>query len=153
MKINEKRTIAILVAITIIVIVIAIVISNNGKKNGEKTAENTKQEGMTQLLEDGTILNNSDKLHETKKIEGMEISNIQLTENETETLLIGTITNTSTTEQGGYVTLIKMIDEQGNEITTMEAYLGKLKPEKSMKFSTSAKFDSYKVYDFIINKK
>lgn len=153
MKTTEKRAIAILIAITAIVIIIAIVMSNRNKKAEEGTTGNTEQEGTTQLLNDGTVLNNSDKLHETKKIEGIEISNIQLTENEMETLLIGTITNTSTTTQGGYVALIKMVDKQGNEITTMEAYLGKLEPEKSMKFSTSAKFDSSHVYDFTITKK
>lgn len=153
MKTNEKKVIAILITITILVIIIAIIMGNRGKKSEEKTSENSEQKETTQLLNDGMILNNSDKLHETKKIEGMEISNIQLTESENETLLIGTITNTSTTEQGDYVALIKMVDEQGNEIKTMEAYLGKLKPEKSMKFSASAKFDISNVYDFVITKK
>lgn len=152
MKASEKKMIAILIAITIVVIIIAIVIGNSGNKSKEETTT-TEQEETTQVLEDGTLLNNSDKLHETKKLEGMEITDIQLTENEEETLLIGTITNTSNTEQGGYVASIKMIDKQGNEIKTLDAYIGKLKPEKSMQFSTSATFDSSNVYDFTMIKK
>lgn len=74
-----------------------------------------------QLLEDGIILNKSDKLHETK--------------------------------QGGYVTLIKMVDKQGNEIKTLETYIGEVQAGKSMKFGTSATFDSFNVYDFTITKK
>lgn len=152
MKASEKKMIAILITITIVVIIIAIVIGNSGNKSKEETTT-TEQEETTQVLEDGTLLNNSDKLHETKKLEGMEITDIQLTENEEETLLIGTITNTSNTEQGGYVVSIKMIDKQGNEIKTLDAYIGKLKPEKSMQFSTSATFDSSNVYDFTMIKK
>ena len=40
-----------------------------------------------------------------------------------------------------------------NEITTMNAYIGKLKAGKSTKISTSATFDSTNVYDFTITKK
>ncbi len=153
MKDSEKKMIAILIAITIVVIIIAIIVGNSRPKKQEETKTTSEQEETTQVLEDGTLLNNSDKLHETKKLEGMEITDIQLTENEEETLLIGTITNTSSTEQGGYVASIKMIDKQGNEIKTLDAYIGKLKPEKSMQFSTSATFDSSNVYDFTIIKK
>lgn len=155
MKPNEKKAIAILVAITAVVIIIAIIMGNSGKKETKKEEQNntTQGEEVTQLLNDGTLLNKSEKLHETKQFEGMEITNLQLTETEKETLLIGTVSNTSETKQGGYVALIKMVDKEGNEITTIETYIGELQPGKSMKFSTSANYDSSNVYDFTITKK
>ena len=154
MKDNEKKMIAILVVVTVVVIIIAIVMSNSGKNKQEETnTQTSKETGTTEMYDDGTKLNKSDKLHETKKLDGMEITNIQLTEKDGETMLIGTVNNNSTTEQGGYVALIKMLDKQGKEIATMEAYIGELKQGKSMKFSTSASFDSSNVYDFTITKK
>lgn len=150
MKSKEKTVIAILVAITIVVIIVTIVVKS-GKKQEEVKTENVEESSST-VLEDGTVLNVSDKLHETKKFEGMEISNIQLTETEKETLLIATVTNTSETEQGGYPIKVKMIDEQGNEIKTIDAYIGELQPGKSTKISTSATYDAKNVHDFIIMK-
>lgn len=155
MKTSEKRGIAILIFITIVVIIIAIVMNKNGKRSKEETniARGNEAETTTQLLDDGTILNNSAKLHETKKLEGLEVSQIQLTEKDRETQLIATVTNTSNTDQGDYLVMIKMLDQQGNEIATMEGYIGKIKPEKSIKISTEATFDSSNVYDFTIMKK
>ncbi len=150
MKDKEKTLIAILVAITIVVIIITIIVKS-GKKQEEVKTEAVEESSST-VLEDGTVLNVSDKLHETKKFEGMEISNIQLTETEKETLLIATVTNTSETKQGGYPVKVKMVDEQGNEVKTIDAYIGELQPGKSMKISTSATYEIEKVHDFIITK-
>lgn len=150
---NEKKMIAILVAITVVVIIIAIMMNANKSKE-EKTQDKAgAEESTVSLLEDGTLLNNSDKLQETKKFEGMEISKIQLTEKEGETELIATVTNISDTDQGDYPVIVKMLDKEGNEITTMNAYIGKLKAGKSTKVSSSATFDSTNVYDFTITKK
>lgn len=150
MKDKEKRRIVILVGITIVVIIIAILTNKN--KKDEKAKNEVVEENSTIVLEDETILNESKKLKENKKFEGMEISNIQLTETEEETVLITTVTNTSQTKQGGYPVKIKMIDEHGKEIKNMAAYIGEIQPGKSIKMSTSAIFDSRNVYDFIITK-
>lgn len=150
MKDKEKRRIVILVGITIVVIII-VMLTNKNKKD-EKAKNEVVEENSTIVLEDETILNESKKLKENKKFEGMEISNIQLTETEEETVLITTVTNTSQTKQGGYPVKIKMIDEHGKEIKNMAAYIGEIQPGKSIKMSTSAIFDSRNVYDFIITK-
>ena len=153
MKNSEKRMIAILVAITAVAIIIAIIMNSNKSKE-EKTENGAGQtESTVSIFDDGTMLNNSDKLHETKKLEGIEISQIQLTEKNGETELIATVTNTSSTDQGDYPIIIKMLDKEGKEVGTMNGYIGKIKPEKSMKFSTEASFDSSNVYDFTVIKK
>ena len=151
MKNSEKRMIAILVAIALVAIII-VCMKNTNKSKKQKT-ETNQAESTVSIFDDGTMLNNSDKLHETKKLEGMEISQIQLTEKEGETQLIATVTNTSSTDQGHYPIIIKMLDKEGKEIGTMNGYIGKIKPEKSMKFSTEASFDSSNVYDFTVIKK
>lgn len=152
MKKKEKQMIAILVAITIIVIILAIVLSKGRK--GEVEEENTTvEEEFVDVLEDGTRLNTSDKLQEKKTIDGMEITNFQLTEKDNVTLLLGTVTNVSTTTKGDYPVNVKIIDKQGNEIITIDAFLGPLEPGESTQFSTSATFDYANAYDFSVTRK
>lgn len=156
MKKKEKRMIAILVAITVVVIMIAIWMTNLKEPKEEVKRQEVKVESTgenVELLEDGTRLNTSNKLKETKKINGMEISNFQLTEKDNVTLLLGTVTNTSSTKQGGYPVNVKIVDEQGNEIITVGAYLGELEPGESTQFNTSATFDCVNAYDFSISEK
>ena len=156
MKKKEKRMIAILVAITVVVIMIAIWMTNLKEPKEEVKRQEVKVESTgenVELLEDGTRLNTSNKLKETKKINGMEISNFQLTEKDNVTLLLGTVTNTSSTKQGGYPVNVKIVDEQGNERITVGAYLGELEPGESTQFNTSATFDCVNAYDFSISQK
>lgn len=154
MKDNEKKMIAVLVAITVIVIIIAIV-RGGGKKEEEKTGkENTAPaEEFVQVLDDGTRLNTSEDLKKMKTIDGMEITNIQLTEKGNQTLLLGNITNPTDTTKGGFIADVTVLDKQGNEIITIDAYIGEIKPGESQQFSTSATFDYANAYDFKIEKK
>ena len=155
MKKKEKQMIAVLIAITVVVIIIAIVF-NKGEKEEIKEAKQENvavKEEFVNVLEDGTRLNTSNKLKETKRINGMEISNFQLTEKDNVTLLLGTVTNTSGTKQGGYPVNVKIVDKQGNEMITIEAYLGELEAGESTQFNTSSSFDWVNAYDFTISKK
>lgn len=149
---KEKMTIGILILITIAIIIILMVVRRNDN-NTSKEENVVPKEEFVEVLEDGTRLNTSDKLHETKTFDGMEISNFQLTENGNVTLLLGTITNNSSTEKGGYPVNITVLDKSGNEIITVAAYIGELKPGESTKLSTSATFDYANAYDFTITKR
>ena len=147
MKKNKKIAIGILGAITIIVIIVVIVMNTRDRK------QSRVEETFVEVLEDGTKLNNSSKLHETKQIDGMELTSIQLTEKNNVTLLLGTITNTSNTTRGGYPVKVKIVDKQGNEKVTIEAFIEKLEPGESSQFSTNATLNYADAYDFMITKK
>ena len=130
MKKNEKIMIGVLVAITVIVLIVAV--NRGNKKDKEGNNENVApEEEFVNVLEDGTRLNKSDKLHEKKEFDGMEITDFQLTEKDNVTLLLGTITNTSNEKKGGYPVNIKVVDKQGNEIITVAAFFGELEPGQS----------------------
>ena len=156
MKKKEKQIIGVLVLITIFIIVIAIVVRSINK-NKENTTENQEENIVTEefvdVLDDGTRVNKSDKLHETKIFDEMEISNFSLTEKENVTLLLGTITNTSSEVKGDYPINIKVIDKDGNEIITVAAYIEKLEPGERCELNTSATFDYANAYDIEISKK
>lgn len=154
--------------IIILLIIIAIIVSvfffltrfskqkisenNIGIENVHISEGNVENEFVT-ILEDGTRLNTSNKLKEAKKFEGFEISDLQLTEKDNITLLLGTITNVSQTKQGGYSINVTFIDKSGNELTTIAAIIGELEPGESDQFSTNVMFDYSNSYDFIISKR
>lgn len=161
MKKTEKRMICILILITVIVIIVGIVmgINKNGKeklKEGttgiERYEDNTEVGEFVNVLEDGTKLNKSNKLSETKTIDGLEIGNIQLTTKDNVSLILGEIKNNTDTARGGFPVDLTLIDKEGKEIITIGAYIQELKPGKSAQFNTSATFDFANAYDFTIKK-
>jgi len=97
MKKKEKRLILILIAILVVVLIIGLFIKKNrNEENGVQSQQNTAtDEKFVQVLEDGTKLNKSSKLNETKNVEGIEISNIQFTYKDGQTVLLADVTNNS----------------------------------------------------------
>ena len=73
MKKKEKRGLLILIIIAIAIITILAIITNRkGKEvNNDATEENKVVEEFVQVLEDGTKLNTSTKLSETKIVNGL----------------------------------------------------------------------------------
>ena len=154
MKASEKKMIIILLVVAVLVIVgLTLLVKRNqgeGQTGGEDT--NAPVEEFVDVLEDGTRLNTSTKLHETKKIEGMEISDFQLKEKGNETLLLGTITNVSNTVQGGYAMQLRIIDKTGGEILTVPAYVRKLQPGETAQLNISSTKDFANAYDFTVRR-
>lgn len=156
MKKTKERKAIIVTIILIIVAIFAItiwfVMQKNEVQTGGEVVDTTKEE-FVNVLEDGTKLNNSTKLAETKNFEGMEITNFQLTEKDSVSLLLGTITNTSDSVKGGYPIIIKMIDKSENEIVTVGGFVKELQPGESTQLSISATFDYANAYDFEMHRK
>ena len=158
MKKEEKLMIGILILILIVVLILGIVMSiNKNKKNdnideGKVAGENASVEEFVKVLDDGTKLNTSDKLKEKKTIDGMEITDLQLTMNGNVSLLLGKITNTSSTTKGGYPINITVLDKKENEIITIKAYIKELDAGESTELNTSATFDYANAYDIKISK-
>lgn len=148
MKANEKKLISVLVIIAIIAIIALIIVKIGNKE--ENTNDNQVKEEFVDILEDGTKLNKSDKLQETKVFDGLKIADFQLTEKDNVTLLLGTITNETQETKGGYPIKIKIVDKNGNEIITVGGFIGELKPGESMQLNSSATFDYANAYDFEI---
>ena len=147
----------ILLIIGVIILISVIVGKNTSTKKSENQNKNEVEENVIdnefyEELEDGTKINTSAKLKESKKIEGLELTDIQLTENNNTTLLLGKITNISDENQGGYPVKVKVTDKEGNEIIVIDAYIGELKPGESEQFSTSATFNYINAYNFELTK-
>ena len=141
MKKNEKRMIAILVLITVIVAVVWVV-RNKTSKN--QTA------GNGTVLDDGTKLNNSNKLGEKKTFEGLELSDFQLTEKDNISTLLGTVKNTGSSASSSRVLALTFVDKDGKELATIEALVSELQPGDSTQLNTSATMDLSDAYNFTV---
>lgn len=150
---KEKKFLIILVAVAIIIVIGIVIFKNVGKKEENTTPENQVVEEYVKVLEDGTRLNTSDKLSQTKTFDGLEITNFQLTEKNNVTVLLGTITNKSNETKGDYPVNIKILDKDGNEIITVGGYISPLEAGQSTQLNCSASFDYANAYDFEIIKK
>lgn len=154
---GEKRMIWILILITIVVIIAGIVMSINKGKEGNKVVaggegENKVVEEFVEVRKDGTKLNVSNKLKETKTIDGIEIGKLQLTTKNNVSIILGTVTNNTNIVKGGYPIDLAILDKEGKEIVTIGAYIQELQPGQSAEFNTSATFDFANAYDFTITR-
>ena len=155
MKRNEKRGIAILVIVAIVIIEI-IFFATRGKKEEEvknTTENNAPVEEFVQVLEDGTKLNTSTKLNETKKVNGIEFGNIQLTMQNGQSLLIADVKNTTSTATELTVVDVTLLDKQGNTIVKVGGLIAPLEAGASTQFTTSMTLDYANAYDFKVEMK
>ncbi len=118
MKKKEKRMILLLVVIAIVIVAILLIVRSknnaNGKNNGNGRGENLGE--FVQVLEDGTMLNTSDKLNDIKTFGIYELSNIQVTVQDGQTLILADVKNIG--EEKADVAFVDIVfqDKKGKEI-------------------------------------
>ena len=166
---NKKYLIGILIIILIIVCIFIFININKGNEennvnnanitqtdnSNSLSEENTNNinEEFVQTLDSGVRVNTSDKLHETKSIDGLQISDFTLTQRDNTTLLLGTIKNVSSSTKGGYPIDIKVIDKDNQELITISGYINELEPGETSQLNVSTTLDYVNAYDFEITKK
>lgn len=149
MKPKEKRMIAILVIITIIMLIITIVVKNNSKKaKEEKQAQpNESETSFVQQNENGVKTNTSDKLKETKKVGDFEISNISITEVNGVATVQASVMNTSSIDKKEFPLKLKLLNEKGEVIQEVGAYVGKIKQGETRGINASVNMDISNIKD------
>ena len=154
MKKKEKRLILVLIAILLIVLIIGLFIKKNKNKENEIQNQNTAtDEKFVQVLEDGTKLNKSSKFNETKNIDGIEISNIQFTYKDGQTVLLADVINNSGKAVDMTLLDIKLLDEQGNEIITVGGIISPMQVGETSQLNASMTMDYANAYDVEITLK
>lgn len=149
MKKKEKRLILILIVILVVVLIIGLFIKKNrNEENGVQSQQNTAtDEKFVQVLEDGTKLNKSSKLNETKNVEGIEISNIQFTYKDGQTVLLADVTNNSGKAIDMTLLNIKLLDEQENEIITIGGIISPMQVGETTQLNAGMTMDYANAYD------
>lgn len=156
MKKNEKKMILILVIVSIVIIGIIYLATRPSKNESESitTKESTTNENVeefVQVLGDGKKLNNSTKLNETKKVNGLEFSKIYLTEKDNSTDLIATVKN-NTGKDITKMTFVKVTlwDKEGKNIATLDGAIAPIKAGEEKQFQLNSTLDYANAYDLKI---
>lgn len=150
MKKKEKRGLLILILVAIAIITtLAIITNRKGKEvNSDSTEENKVVEEFVQVLEDGTKLNTSTKLSETKTVDGLKIGNIQLTMQKGQSVLLADAENNTGKDIDIMLLDIILLDKNGNELTTIAGIIGNLKAGEKQQLNSSVTSDYANAYDF-----
>lgn len=151
MKAKEKRMILILVMLTIIMLIITIVVKNNNKNKEEGIEQ--KQSTLVEEKEDGTKESISNKLKETKQLEDLEVTNIQITEENGEATIRANITNKTTTSKQEFPITIKVLNQNGEVIQEVGAYVGKMQAGETRAIHASINMDISEIYDVTFERK
>ena len=146
---KEKRGLLILIIVAIAIIVTLVIILNvRGKKSNNEAEENEVVEEFVQVLEDGTKLNTSTKLSETKIVDGLKIGNIQLTMQNGQSVLLADAENDTGKDIDIMLLDIILLDKNGNELTTIAGIVGDLKAGEKQQLNSSVTSDYANAYDF-----
>jgi len=137
----KKKKIIIIIAIVIILLTIFLIAFFIKANNSDDEVQNFE------ISDSGRKVNNSAKLAETKKIDGLEITNIKLTERDNLTQLEGTITNTTDKEKEERVINAVLLNQKGKEMTTLGIYIKALKPGESTRLNASTTLNYVNAYN------
>ena len=172
--IRKDNIVKIIIAIILIVGAIILLINNqikwkesdNESLNNTLNTENTENTEYTQVventvnpyieeLEDGQIENNSPALKEEKQFKQIEITNIDLVYNPGNkmTTITADLSNTGTEEQEQEVVNLRILDQNENEIVTIEALIPNVKQGETKTLRCSATADLSNASDFEIVEK
>lgn len=151
----KDKKVWIFVLVMIVIIVLLLIIKANSNKGGNIIDEQkiAKDEEFVEVKSDGTKINTSNKLAETKMIDGLEVSNIRLSEKNNTSRILATVKNTSGVQKGGYAVKIALLNKQGQTIKEIEAYIDKVASGDTVTLNTAATVDFANAYDFTITKK
>ena len=155
MKKQEKRMLLILVIVSVLIITIIWFATRNKENNnvgGTGTTENVEQGEFTKVEADGTIVNTSEKLKQTKENLGFSITNINFMKKGNETILTARVTNNTGEAQGDFLGQIVLLDKRGNEIGRIPTMITETENGEAIDIETTITESYANAYDFRLEK-
>ena len=137
---NQKRIRLIIVIIAIIAIIAIIVKLTSSDKKEEKPTYADKQEN-------GTVVNTSKKLAETKSYNGLEFTNIKFSHTESVTSLNAEVKNTTTNKMEAQLVDINVLDKDGNVMTSFVGEINELEPGETTTIDSGIAANYVNAYD------
>jgi len=159
MKKNKKIIISILIIITLLMTIIFFVRNRNEEVNEPENENNIESENtvvkeeFVQVLDDGTKLNISDELEKVKNIDGIEISNIQLTHKDGLTVLLADIKNNTGKKTSLKKIDVTLLDKEGKELAKISGLIEEMEIDGTTQLNTVVTSDYANVYDFKVDLK
>lgn len=160
LKMNDKKnkkkiTLNPLIILIVIAVIIAIIVIININNNNNKTENITPQgqeeqntESYVEEIETGLKINKSTKLNEAKEVQGLKITNIQLSTKDGMTTLLADVINNSGTKTSLKTVEITLIDKEGNELTKVTGIVDSLDVGDSKQLNIGMTSDYVNAYDF-----
>ena len=157
---KAKELLIILLIILFFLIVITIAVNSRDDREVEEkpqtpeigVTEENEVEEFVEDQEDGSKVNTSEELKKTKTIDGLEISNIRLVENNNVSQVVADVTNPTNETLGDFPVEIIVKDKEGNEITRIGGYIDRVNAGETAQLNASATSDFANAYDFEIVK-
>ena len=154
MNSNEKRWVILLVAVLVIAVVLIVGLSMSGNKQ-DTTIGQSQTQGTTgtqtgdESSDYATRVNTNEDFNSTKTYNDLEISNIQLSENNGTSVLLADVTNKGDSTHEQETVKITIVGEDDSE-TTVNAIIGTIEPGETIKLNTSMTADVVNAKDFKI---
>ena len=141
-----------------IVLIIALLIFK-GTLNKEENV-NTTNDVVTNLVvsefvtveEDGTKVNTSEKFATTKTIEGLEISNIKLTEKGNNTQILADVKNTTNKKVEGFFVTISFLDKNGEMMVGLTCFIPTVEANGTATLNTNSQGNFANAYDYTVTR-
>lgn len=154
---------AVIVCVIVIVLIIILVIAMGGKKKqtGDEqnpienniNNENIITEEYVEKQEDGSKVNISEQLKQPKTIDGLEISNIRLVEEDGLSQIVADVKNSSSITKGNFDIVITALDKKGNKLLELDGFIDKVEAGKAGIMNAYVTSDIANAYDITIQKK
>lgn len=147
---NNKRVIILLIIVVFLIILVTFLFSKNvNEQNNENVAKvNNVEESYVEEIEAGVKINKSTKLNEAKEVNGLLVTNIQLTAESGITTLLADVTNNTGNRTEAKVVNITLLDYEGQELTTVTGIIKELNVGETTQLNISLTSDYVNAYDF-----
>ena len=155
MNSNEKRWVILLVAVLAIAVVLIVGLGMNANKQNTSIGGQSQAQGATETQTGdensnyATRVNTNEDFNSTKTYNDLEISNIQLSENNGTSILLADVTNKGESTHEQETVKITIVGEDDSE-TTVNAIIGTIEPSETIKLNTSMTADVVNAKDFKI---
>ncbi len=155
MKKNEKKIIFALLIVLLIVVILKVTTSSKKEPAIAKQSEtdNTVEEEFVQILDDGTKLNKSTELSKAKTLGSLQFTNIQLTNQGGQSVLLADVTNAGSKTSKMQLVDVIVLDKTGKELGRFSGIISPLEPQEKTQFNSSSMRDYANAYDFKVVEK
>ena len=153
-KNNLIKFILIIIVLIIISIIIALVLNRNKDKeqiNNNNETNTLEEESYIEEIEDGVKINKSSKLNEVKEINGLLITNIQVTTKDGMTTLLADVQNNSGVKTDVKTLQITLLNKDGSELTTVTGIVNGLEIGETTQLNIAMTSDYVNAYDFRVS--
>ena len=148
---NNKKSakIVIILIIVLLVILIFLIQRNFNRNDGEiSPGQNNTVDSYVEEIEAGVKINKSTKLNEAKDVNGLLITNIQLTTESGMTTLLADVTNNTGSRTEVQTVNITLLDYDGKELTTVTGIIDGLEVGATTQLNIAMTSDYINAYDF-----